>query len=140
MGRTSDRKKKRRDISTPIAKRSLPVSVGFVPYNPVSIRTFEDRREFHPDGGRRPPKDIYGRIRKISPVTRARTKSSPALGFRSRTEGPVLTTVFEMPKETAICVRRKRRREVILATGKGGRRKRRRPRYNEYSTVRCRRK
>ncbi|WNK13477.1 MAG: hypothetical protein [Microvirus sp.] len=44
--------------------------------------------------------------------------------------------VFEAPKFVAICVRRKQRREVLLALGKGGGGKRH-PRRNQFSNVRC---
>lgn len=43
---------------------------------------------------------------------------------------------FKAPKFVAICVRRKIRREVLLALGRGGGGKRR-PRRNAYSNVRC---
>lgn len=43
---------------------------------------------------------------------------------------------FATPKKVALCVRRKRRKEVIHATGKAGKRTRK-PRYNHWSKVKC---
>lgn len=45
---------------------------------------------------------------------------------------------FKYPAHALVCVRRKRRRQVLFARGSTGRNKyRRRPRWTEYSHVRC---
>lgn len=44
---------------------------------------------------------------------------------------------FDDPRFVYVCERRKRRREVIFATGKGGKRGQRRPWRNEFSEIRC---
>lgn len=45
---------------------------------------------------------------------------------------------FTIPKSVAICVRRKERREVLFATGRGGSRKiNQNKKRNEHSNIRC---
>jgi len=44
---------------------------------------------------------------------------------------------FQAPERVLVCVRRKRRREVMFAKGGAGRRRMRRPRRNYWSDVRC---
>lgn len=44
---------------------------------------------------------------------------------------------FSAPRDVLICVRRKRRKEVLHAFRKTGRSGQRKPRFNRYSQVRC---
>lgn len=88
-----------------------------------TIDTF-DRRLFHPD----PESFSPGRV----VVRRSRDPRKDAYYFKSSVFG------FESPRQVSICVRRKQRREVLFArnrAGGGGRRKR--PKFTEYSRVRC---
>ena len=97
----------------------------------------EDGRHWHP--GRsvdRAPKLIDGRPARIleKPFSRLNANTKR----RSRSAARLLGAMsFQYPEVTAVCVRRKQRREVIHALGKAGRGRRRPPRRNQYSTVRC---
>lgn len=45
--------------------------------------------------------------------------------------------MFQMPRRTLVCVRRKQRREVIFATGRGGRNRARRYNRSVTSNISC---
>lgn len=95
----------------------------------ANLRLVEDRRRYHPDGARRP---AIG-FNKWAP--RVIVPKWAALG------GAAVTAklAFSSPDQVALCVRRKIRREVMFAKGKGGRRGQRRPRRSWYSRISCRR-
>lgn len=86
------------------------------------LQLIEDRRQFHPEGVLRPARTLYERSASRNVVAPAK-KFSPAISFA-------------VPAKVALCVRRKQRREVLFATGKGGGRHKR-PRKNLFSNVRC---
>lgn len=94
-----------------------------------NLRLVEDRRRFHPEGRRRPAR-AFNRW-----APRIITPGWAALG------GAAVTAklAFAEPSSVAICVRRKQRREVLLARGHGGKKGQRRPKRNWYSNIRCRR-
>lgn len=92
------------------------------------LQMLEDRREYHPLKPRPAKAVVRSSTRLVVPNVKKpvfRSMPSPAVSFA-------------VPKHVAICVRRKARREVILAGGYGGRRRQRKPRWSEYSQVRCR--
>lgn len=94
------------------------------------LRQVDDRRSFHPDGFFRPAKLVSGISASINA---GRTYS--LFGTPKRQSMPV-GVKFKVPSKTVICIRRKMRKEVILAlghSGKGGKKRRR----NWYSNVRC---
>lgn len=95
----------------------------------ANLRLVEDRRRWHPEGQKRAARAFN----RWSP--RVITPKWAALG------GAAITAklAFAGPSSVAICVRRKRRREVLMAKGYGGRRGQRRPRRSWYSNIRCRR-
>lgn len=83
---------------------------GFTPMRLASsppLRAFEDRRQWHPERWGRP---VLGFKRA---ATRLVVPSSP---------GPKLThrIAFLDPRRVIVCLRRKARREVLHALGKGG--------------------
>lgn len=86
-----------------------------------------DRRTYHP-------------LRKLRPMTMVRhlsrqvAKQNPTFNQLSQTKA-ILS--FANPKKVALCVRRKIRKQVILALGKGGG-GHRPPRRNETSNFSCR--
>lgn len=92
----------------------------------VVLREVEDRRTFHP-----------ARIRTAAPiVSRSSTRLvSPAAtvrgGFPSSKVG------FAVPRDVAICVRRKQRKEVIHAKGHAGGGGSSRRRWTVFSNVKC---
>lgn len=82
---------------------------------------------WHPDP-LRPPKAF------MRSATRLVVKSTPN-ALRNDTLSHRVG--FAVPKKVAICIRRKQRREVILALGKGGKGARARRRRNRWSDVDC---
>lgn len=132
MGRRSRRRVSESQPLAPDAfspPRTLTPRV--VQVRPVAdLRQVEDRRAYHPLGPMRPPKAWSGHA--VTPVKPKTThkKFQRQLPFGLQ---------FAAPKETLVCVRRKRRKEVLHAlkkTGKGaGRRKK--PRRNFYSWISC---
>lgn len=109
----------------------------------IVLQPIEDRRRHHPLGYVRPARQISGHpVRPLviggvparRPAPGAR-RSEAAKVARAPSLSPTLR--FDVPKRTIICVRRKRRREVIMATGKGGGRHRR-PKRNYFTEVKCR--
>lgn len=96
---------------------------------PRTMTPVMDRRRFYPDTRmlrtefRRPPMPVSPRRDVRSLVI------SPLGALKQKVK-------FAIPKAIKLCVRRKERREVILAKGKGGG-NHRKPRRTEYSSVRC---
>lgn len=104
-----------------------------------ALSEIEDRRRFHPDRQFAPARDRNTRRARIvaasllgsalsfqDPTIRSGsipgTRSAPAAGYSGK---------------VAICVRRKTRREVLFARGKGGGGAKRSRRRNYYSEVKC---
>lgn len=89
-----------------------------------NVKFLEDRREWHPMRSLRPAAALQRGSRRLV-IARKRSKVLPH------------KLQFAIPKQVAVCVRRKERREVILAMGKGGGGKRKPPRRNLWSAVKC---
>lgn len=108
------------------------VSVPDAFYSPIRVRTalqlLEDRRLFHPDAELRAPRSFFTKPRLVIPPAKQPLRNgamftSPKIGF-------------EVPRNVAICVRRKTRKEVIIAkrlARNGGGAKHR----NIWSNVKC---
>lgn len=128
----------------------------------VMVRSVEDRRLFHPQKEiihglrKRDTRIVLKRVRTIGPprisrkLSSVRSRSGRRLlsrlhlaGVRriSRRKSSPLSKALlrvSVPRNVAICVRRKERREVMFARGHGGSKKlSRRRRRNELSNVRC---
>lgn len=109
------------------------------------LQQVEDRRTFHPDGKNRPALTKTGRPATVIAANRPRPKAKSKAQVNrfgptvhSQTKGVI---TFEAPKETVVCIRRHRRKEVLFAkkrTGKGGRRNRN-PVRTWLSKISCRR-
>lgn len=121
-----------RDASTVIANRRLPATLSFSSYEPPSPATLfpspqyvaglEDRRLYKPDRGLAPPAALNRNASRI-----VAPKYSPPFAVR-----------FADPRLVSICAKRKIRREVLFALGKGGKRGRlNKPRRNFWSRVSC---
>ena len=118
--------------------RSLPV-VRFRPRPVAPFRGYdatigkladlEDRRRFHPMRALRP---AFSLPRGASRLVVREPKRARAL-FPAQTRAVI---AFANPRRVLICLRRKARREVLMALGKGGGGAKR-PRRNEFSDVRC---
>lgn len=107
-----------------------------------ALRDLEDRREWHPEGPFRPARSFRSSRHRLVVAGYPKVSQSPPRGrFRNAARssfGPAAHVTFEVPEQVAICVRRRRRREVLFARRKTGRGGQRRPRWNWYSKVRCR--
>lgn len=132
MGRRSRRRDQDTSVLAPDAfspPRTLTPRV--VQVRPVAdLRPVEDRRTYHPLGPMRPPKTWSGHS--VTPV-------KPKFSNKKFQRNLPFGLQFAAPKETLVCVRRKRRKEVLHAlkkTGKGAGR-RRKPRRNFYSWIGC---
>lgn len=148
-------KSRRREVST-IANRRLPVSSRESYYRPPvsnintsfgfgSLREYEDRRQWHPEGSQRPARGFFNPRHRLTVIDRVHaprtaervdaSRSFPSLISQTRA-----TVAFADPSRTLICVRRSVRREVLHALRKTGRGSggSRTDRWTEYSSVRCR--
>lgn len=120
-----------------------PLALPTLPFQPAirsPLTSVEDRRMWHPDPS--PVARSSRRSRVPVHLPQAKRRSGPL----SRSPKFLLATArshyltsgltFRAPQYVAVCVRRKRRREVLFARGKGGGGKR--PgRRNFFSNVRC---
>lgn len=103
---------------------SLPPRLHF------DLTPVEDRRQYHPLNVFRPARTVFGS--KVGPLRVAR----PSAGA-TRKRLPIGVR-FDVPAQVAVCVRRKRRKEVLHALkrvgkGSGGGKRRR----NFWSGVQC---
>lgn len=98
-----------------------------LPFTSTLLREVEDRRTFHPSGSFRPvfspPSD--------APIFKAARSKRPS-------SFPSDALAYSIPDMTPTCIRRRRRREVIFASGKGGRRGRQRRHRRKWdSSIHC---
>lgn len=137
MSRRSRRRSERRDaIFQHPPRRSLTVrlSLPHVVPDRLDLLPVEDRRTYHPEKFFRPARMIWGHP--VGPVRPSESKRRPGRSWLPGAISPRLK--FADVQRTIICVRRKRRKEVLHAlrkTGKG--RGRRRPHFNFYSKISC---
>lgn len=90
----------------------------------------EDRRLWHPERANRPALSFSGNP---APVVIGRTRS-----VGRKTGWPSHAVKFKNPDQVLVCLRRSRRREVILASGGPGK-KSRRPKFSWRSKIHCKR-
>lgn len=109
--------------------RPRPVS-PFVGYDAFAGKktVLEDRRQFHPMRALRPAFSLPRAAARLVVKEPRRPRS-----FLAQTRA---TIAFADPRRVLICIRRKTRREVLMALGGGGGGKRK-PRRNQHSDVRC---
>lgn len=106
------------------------------------LRQLEDRRTFHPAGRQRPAAGFFlprHQLRVATPKRSVSVVTGPYQGVSPSAalfSSPPIGVGFVAPRQVAICIRRKTRREVIHARGIAGS-KVRRPRRTEYSGVIC---
>ena len=125
-----------RDHEFTIARTPLPRRI----LTPLSV--VEDFRRYHPHASRRHLRDLRGSI--ILPRSRIGFYTRSLARRRSRSDARRLRRVaFDvtrtLPRHAVICARRHSREEVLFALGRAGRRGQRRPRFNENSSIHCRR-
>lgn len=125
----------RRD-SSHIANRDLLPT----PTPSWSLGDVEDRRQWHPEGPRRPARSFS------QPRHRLVASPFPSQARRGRASrsGPgrwrntnIAGIEFFNPSKVLVCVRRQIRREVLTALKKTGKIGQGRPRRSWYSSVRC---
>lgn len=122
-------------IPSPIAR--APALPRF-PVSPVNLALFEDRRSFHPLGPYRPAFSLPRSAAVVRVPQAPRTRKSVD-GAKARTHSPQ-TLVFSAPDRVLICVRRKRRKQVLHAKGVAGSKKRmHKPKRNYWSSISCKR-
>ena len=137
----SKRSRRRRDLLTPMSIANPPVAPRLRPVvlSPISLplTAFEDRRTYHPLGPQRGAVSFSGAQHGLRTVDRKTSDRFAGLRkFPSQTKALI---GFDTPVHVLVCVRRKRRKEVLFAkrkTGRGGARQRR-PRKNWFSNVHC---
>lgn len=116
---------------------ALPTPIINTPRDPVYDTFIEDHREFRPDVVERafsvrgsPAKST---VRFAAP-TRVRARAAAIKAFSPSI--PAGHRVFSAPKYVDVCIRRKRRKEVLHALNKVGRGTRP-PKRNALSDIRC---
>lgn len=107
-----------RGTATPRVRLS-PITNPFSRSPSSYLSDLEDRRRFHP-----------------APYVPARTLDSSNHRLRASYSSP-WAVAFQQPRRVLVCVRRKMRRQVMFAKGGAGRKRMRKPRYSEFSNVRC---
>lgn len=117
-----------------IPQRSL--ARGLLPWTsrPVNLSLFQDLRTWHPEGPARP---AFAKPRSAARIVVSRGRQDRA---RRMGESPHPGLSFAAPDKVVLCVRRKRRKQVLFAkkkTGKGSRAKKRRRNY--WSSISCKR-
>lgn len=113
----------------PIANPRLP-AYKFNKRTISDLRGIEDLRLFHPVSHRFP----ISTVRRSDPVIKARNARSQAI---LSSPPPRPHFAFNAPDSVLVCVRRKRRKEVLHAFGRTGSRGQRRPRFNSNSSISC---
>lgn len=144
------RNRRRRDTND-IANRRLTVFdslsnlVRRVEQRSPSLRIYEDRRFWHPEGDYAPVgvfrQRSARRLIEAAP-TRRRTDGTTGVGKSFRGFRPPVIRAFAKPDEVLVCVRRSTRREVLHALGRTGRGSgaKKMPRLTWRSKISCRRR
>lgn len=137
------RRRRRRDVSTPtpsltvhrLPRVTLPVLSPLSLTPPTDL--LGDRRQYHPLGPLRGAVSFSGGQHALRATDRKNVDRFAGLRkFPSQTKASI---GFDAPVSVLVCVRRKRRKEVLFAkrkTGRGGARQRR-PRRNWFSKIHC---
>lgn len=127
-----DRKRDDRDtreVSTPsLAPQKLREKQLKYRLNQV-IRSLEDRRHFSPEIAR-PARALYRSSTRLVPYENKNQRT------KQNNRWPSNRLSFAVPAHVAVCVRRKERREVLFAHGKGGG-KVKPGKWSEFSDINC---
>ena len=114
---------------------SPPTSVDFSPE--IQLTEVEDRRTWNPEVTS-PARSISKTRHRLKVVNRQPSKNADKFANLRNVSQTKAVVAFRTPAKVAICIRRKIRKEVLFATGKGGRVGQKRPRRNAYSSISCR--
>lgn len=117
-----------REVSTPsLAPQKLREKTLKYRLNEI-IRSLEDRRRFTPEIAR-PARALYRSSTRLVPYENRNRKQQTK-------SWPSNRIAFAVPQHVAVCVRRKERREILFAHGKGGG-KVKPGRWSEFSDITC---
>lgn len=122
-----------RDVNN-IANRRLPRSTIKIYRRREPLTVYEDRRKWHPEGTRAPARSFSSTRHRLRAVLPKRVQGTFSL---SSLYSPPIAVGFREPNRVLICVRRQIRREVLHAKRIAGGSGFKKPKYNEYSRVRC---
>lgn len=113
------------------ARRSLPL---------LSLVDVQDRRLFNPSAVDRPQKKVRGTAARVVVRTPGAKTVAPGVSLSALAFTPVVPwgLEFQDAERVVVCVRRRRRREVLHARGVAGSKGLRPPRYNFWSKISCR--
>lgn len=144
MGRSRSRNN-RRDSRTrdtfDIARQRRRFDPDSLTVWPSRLTDIEDRRFWYPEAYTRPVLTNTGLRHRLRAVT---TRSVPMKSnyrfVQKNFSAPPAQIGFVRPESMTICERRKRRRETLFARRKTGRGGQKKPIWNEYSYVHCRRR
>lgn len=96
----------------------------------LPLLSIDDRRTFDFEPGSRPARLFSGGVASVGLVPNVNRGTS-------RKSKVPYQIAFTAPDETLVCVRRKRRKEVLFAKKKTGKRGQRKPRFNMWSKYKC---
>lgn len=132
MGKGSRSRNRSSERDTQISL--TPRVARVVPLTPAvaQLRLIQDLRTFYPQPALRPAFRLDGARASL-------TVARPASRSTARTKSLLPSAVgFHQPQQVLVCVRRKRRKEVLHALRKVGRGfGRRKKHFNKWSNVRC---
>jgi len=141
--------RRRKNRSRDTSRIANEVASDYVVVEPSNLLTeVEDRRSYHPLHEDRPAKAFrraqHVLVDRVDAKRVGRRQAASSLFYekfakrigRVRPRMVTSRVAFDDSKNVLICVRRKRRREVLHALKRAGRGNRS-PRWNEWSKVRC---
>ncbi|QXP07907.1 MAG: hypothetical protein [Arizlama microvirus] len=151
MGRNRNRNyRSQRRVTYDNANRRLPRrnTSGTRTRQTPSLTLFEDRRRFDPAGDFSPAKSFNKPRHRLTDVPVYENKNLNRVSTLPRFYEVVQPRPrkikskisFQQPDQVLICVRRNQRKEVLHALRKTGQSGQKKPRFNEYSSISCRRK
>lgn len=133
-------------VNTYNARQSLPLStlVNQLVHRTLprqDLRQYEDRREYYPKQLERPARSYRSPKSRVFPVSSPQTRRVTHTSLTSGLFNPsVQTFAFAEPSQVLICERRRARKEVLHALRKAGKVGQKRPRYNDFSKISCKRR
>lgn len=142
MSRGSGR---RRRVARSNSNPGLPTSNSLLYHNPSRqftdpknyLRLVEDRRTWNPSGKARSARGFKKSHHTL--IVDPNVNTNENRSFKPDLYSVPALLAFEDSKSTLVCVRRKIRKEVMFAKKKAGKKGQRRPRWNYYSKIKCRR-
>lgn len=126
MAKSKSRKKQQgtRDVT-----QSLTVRLRSRAAIGDALKQVQDLRTFDFEPGTRPAFSLSGGVASVGAVSPQKPKQAPS-------KVPY-QLAFSAPAETLVCVRRRRRKEVLFAKRKTGRAGQKKPRRSKWSSYQC---